>query len=57
VLYTLLGRVIWKIFRGYVRFRFPNAPRNVTAAGIAVLALAGAWSGLSARRRSQRAGT
>jgi len=53
MLYTLLGRVIWKIFRGYMRHEFPHARRNFTAAGILALALAGAWTGRSARRRTR----
>jgi hypothetical protein len=40
MLYALLGRVIWKIFRGYFRHTFPHARRNLAVAGTATLALA-----------------
>jgi hypothetical protein len=50
MLYTLLGRAIWFVIRGYVRFRFPHARRNLAATGIAAAVLAAGWAGVSARR-------
>ncbi len=49
MLYTLLGRVVWRIFRGYFRFAFPHARRNAVVAG--ALIAGGAMAFTAARRR------
>jgi hypothetical protein len=51
MLYALLGRVIWVIFRGYFRHRFPHARRNLAVAGGATLVLAGAAAVVAVRGR------
>jgi hypothetical protein len=51
MLYGLLGRVIWVIFRGYFRHTFPHARRNLAVAGAATLALAAAGAVVAARGR------
>jgi hypothetical protein len=53
MLYTLLGRAIFKVFRGYFRHAFPNARRNLTIAGVAGVAVLAAVS--AARRRAATA--
>jgi hypothetical protein len=54
MLYTILGRVIWKIFRGYFHHQFPKARRNLVAAGIAAVVVAGAGGAKASRRHRQR---
>jgi hypothetical protein len=51
MVYALLGRVMWVIFRGYVRHTFPHARRNLAVAGAATLALAVAGAVAAARGR------
>jgi hypothetical protein len=53
VLYTLLGRAIVKIFRGYFRYAFPNARRNLAIAGVTGVAV---LAGISAARRRAATG-
>ena len=48
MLYTLLGRAIWFVTRGYFRHQFPHARRNLTIAGVAGAVLV---AGISAARR------
>jgi hypothetical protein len=50
MIYRLLGRGLWLIFRGYFRHSFPNARRNLAIAGIAAVVVAAGVTG--ARRRS-----
>jgi hypothetical protein len=42
MLYALLGRLMWTVFRGYVRHKFPHARRDLAFAGAATLALTAA---------------
>jgi hypothetical protein len=51
MLYALLGRVMWVIFRGYLRHRFPHARRELALAGVAALGLAAAGALVAARGR------
>jgi len=49
--YTLLGRLIWVIFRGYFRHQFPHARRNLAVAGAATLAIGVGRAVVAARGR------
>ncbi len=48
MIYRLLGRGLWRIFRGYFRHSFPNTRRNLAIAVVAGVAVA---AGITARRR------
>ena len=51
--YELLGRAIWGILRGYLRYQFPNARRNIAVGAGAGLLLLGGVAALAGSRRSK----
>ncbi len=46
--YELIGRIVWTVTRGYVRYRFPHARRNLAIAAVAGVA---AGAGITLARR------
>jgi hypothetical protein len=52
MLYRFVGFVTWRVLRGYLHHRFPQARRKIAIAGVAALVLAGA-GGVAASRRER----
>lgn len=53
MLYKLLGFATWRVLRGYLRHKFPGAPRKIAVAGAAALALVGAGTAIRAQRKPE----
>ncbi len=53
MLYKLIGFVTWRVFRGYLRHKFPGARRKLAIAGVAALVVAGAGTAIAAQRKPE----